>query len=232
MTIIERISTLVRANINDVIDRAEDPEVVIKQLLMDMQGQLVEAKTQVGMAIADEKQLYDRFQQNQRHADEYQHKAELAVQEGQDDLAREALTRRGALQQAADGFKTQYDAQAKQVEVLKDALTQLETKIQEAEEKRDLLIARSRRAKAETQIRTTLTGLDQSSALASLERMEEKVTEQEARAAALGEVESESVDQRFAALETQEQVERELAALKAKRGLTSTATTPALPTST
>jgi phage shock protein A len=224
MTIVERISTLVRANINDLIDRAEDPEKVIKQLLMDMHSQLLQAKTQVAAAIADEKQLYERYQQNQTQADDYQRKAELAVEKGEDDLAREALTRRTECQETADGFKSQYAAQAKQVEVLKEALGQLEAKIQEAETKKDLLIARSRRAKAETEIRTTLSGLDEGSALSGFERMEEKVNEQEARAAALGEVESDTVDQRFAALETAQQVERELAALKTQKGITPEAT--------
>lgn len=221
MTIVERISTLVLANINDLIDRAEDPEKVIKQLLMDMHSQLVQAKTQVAAAIADEKLLYERFQDNQAQAADWQHKAELAVDKGEDDLAREALTRRTGFQQTADGFKSQYDAQAQQVEVLKGALAQLEAKIEEAETKKDLLIARSRRAQAETEIRTTLSGLDESGALASFERMEQKVDEQEARAAALGEMESVSVDQRFSALETGEQVERELTALKAKKALKS-----------
>jgi phage shock protein A len=229
MTIVERISTLVRANINDLIDRAEDPEVVIKQLLTDMHSQLLQAKTQVAAAIADEKQLYERYQQNQEQADEYQRKAELAVEKGEDDLAREALTRRVAFQQTADGFKSQYDSQATQVEELKGALGQLEEKIQEAETKRDLLVARSRRARAETEIRTTLSGLDEGSALASFERMEQKVNQAEARAAALGEVESDSVEQRFATLESGEQVERELATLKARKGLVAADPPAALP---
>src|SRR5207302_4520037 len=136
----------------------------------DMNSQLVQVKTQVAASIADEKQLYQRYQDNQAKSTDWQQRAELAVEKGQDDLAREALMRRNAFQQTADGFKQQYDEQARQVETLKDALHQLESKIQEASTKEDLLIARSRRAKAETQIRTTLTGLDQSSALSSFNR--------------------------------------------------------------
>ena len=219
MAILDRISTLVRANINDMIDRAEDPEKVIKQLLADMNNQLLQVKTQVAAAIADEKQLQQRWQDNQAKADEWQKKAELAVEKGQDDLAKEALQRRNSFQQTADGFKQQYDEQSKQVETLKDALHQLETKINEAETKKDLLIARSRRAKAETQIRTTLSGLDTSGSLASFDRMEEKVNQQEARAAALGELDTDSVDQRFKLLEQESEVDDQLAALKAKKGL-------------
>src|ERR671935_1700123 len=203
MGILDRVSTLVRANINDLIDRAEDPEKVVKQLIADMNNQLLQVKTQVAASIADEKQLYQRYQDNQEKAIEWQQRAELAVEKGQDDLAREALMRRNAFQQTASGFKEQYEQQSRQVEVLKDALHQLESKIQEAQTKEELLIARSRRAKAETQIRTTLSGLDTSSAMAGLERMEEKVNREEARASALAELDHDTVDQRFALLETE-----------------------------
>jgi phage shock protein A len=229
MTIVERISTLVRANINDLLDRAEDPEKVIKQLLMDMHSQLLQAETQVVAAIADEKLLFERYQENQTEANEWQRKAELAVSKGDDELARQALLRRAAFQQTADGFKEQHQAQSNQVDVLKEALAQLEAKIEEAETKKDLLIARGRRAHAETQIRTTLTGMDASGALASFERMEHKVHEQEARAAALKEMASDSVETRFAELGMPERVERELAELKGKQPISSPDTAPSLP---
>ncbi len=219
MGILDRVSTLIRANINDLIDRAEDPEKVIKQLLADMNSQLLQVKTQVAASIADEKQLQQRWQDAQRQADEWQRKAELAVEKGQDDLAREALTRRNAFQQTADGFKEQYEQQASQVATLKEALGQLEAKITEAETKKDLLIARSRRAKAETQIRTTLSGLDTGGALGNFERMEEKVNQEEARAAALGELEHDTLDDRFKMLETETEVDKQLAALKERKGL-------------
>ena len=107
MTIVERISTLVRANINDLLDRAEDPEKTIKQVLIDMNSQLMQVKTQVAASIADEMKLQQRYQENQQKANDWQQKAELAVEKGQDDLAREALARRNAFQQTADGFKGQ-----------------------------------------------------------------------------------------------------------------------------
>jgi phage shock protein A len=229
MTIVERISTLVRANINDLLDRAEDPEMVIKQLLMDMRTQLLQARTQVAAAIADEKRLYERSEENQTLATQWHRKAELAVENGADDLAREALTRHNSYQQTADGFKQQYQEQATQVAELKAALGQLEAKISEAEAKKDLLLARSRRASAETEIRTTLWGLDQSGALASFDRMEDKVDLQEARAEALVELETDSAQSRFAALETVNDVERQLADLKAKKAIASPAEPAALP---
>jgi phage shock protein A len=219
MGVLDRVSTLLRANINDMIDRAEDPEKVVKQLIIDMNNQLIQVKTQVAAAIADEKQLYQRYQDNQAKANDWQQRAELAVERGQDDMAREALQRRNAFQQTADGFKEQYDQQATQVEQLKEALHQLEEKIQDATTKQDLLIARSRRAKAETQIRTTLAGLDQSSALSSFQRIEEKVSLQEARASALGELDTDTMEHRFQLMEQETAVDKQLAELKAKKGL-------------
>ncbi|MBV9174909.1 MAG: PspA/IM30 family protein [Chloroflexi bacterium] len=219
MGILDRVSTLLRANINDLIDRAEDPEKVVKQLVADMNSQLVQVKTQVAASIADEKQLYQRYQDNQAKANDWQQRAELAVEKGQDDLAREALMRRNSFQQTADGFKAQYDEQAKQVETLKDALRQLEAKIQDAQTKQDLLIARSRRAKAETQIRTTLSGMDQSSALGSFQRIEEKVSQQEARAAALGELDQDTMEHRFQLMQQESDLDKQLAELKVKKGL-------------
>jgi phage shock protein A len=227
MGILDRVSTLLRANINDMIDRAEDPEKVVKQLIADMNNQLIQVKTQVAASIADEKLLYQRYQDNDAKSKDWQQRAELAVEQGKDDMAREALSRRNAFQQTSDGFKTQYDQQAAQVEQLKEALHQLEAKIQDAQTKEELLIARARRAKAETQIRTTLSGLDQSSALASFQRIEEKVSQQEARASALGELDTDTMDHRFQLMEQESEVDKQLAALKEKKGLAAPTGDPA-----
>src|SRR5215475_2532165 len=225
MGILDRVFTLLRANINDLIDRAEDPEKVVKQLIADMNNQLIQVKTQVAAAIADEKQLYQRYQDNASKAADWQQRAEMAVEKGQDDMAREALSRRNAFQQTADGFKEQYDQQAAQVETLKEALRELEAKIQDAQTKEQLLIARARRAKAETQIRTTLSGLDQSSALSSFQRIEEKVSQQEARASAMAELDTDTMEHRFQLMEQESEVDKQLADLKSKKGLDAPAET-------
>ncbi len=177
MSLLERVTTLVRANINDLLDRAEDPEKMIKQYILDMQNQLIQVKTQVAAAIADEQKLYQRYLQNQDLADEWQKKAELAVTKGEDELAKQALQRRNSYQSTADGFKAQYEEQKQQVEILKSALEKLEAKIDEAERKKDLLIARSRRAEAEQKIHETMAGIGKAGALEGFERMEEKVEE-------------------------------------------------------
>jgi phage shock protein A len=216
--VLDRVSTLIRANINDLISRAEDPEKVIRQLLLDMNNQLIQVKTQVAAAIADERRLQKRYEDNQKKADEWQRKAELAVERGQDELAKEALSRKLSFQQVADGFKQQWTEQAAQVEQLKEALAQLEAKISEANTKKDLLIARSRRAKAETNIRKTLAGVDAGGALSEFERMEEKVEEEEARAKAYADLDQDTLDEKFKQLEEEDELNRELAALKSKMG--------------
>ncbi len=218
MGVLDRVSTLIRANINDLISKAEDPEKVIRQLILDMNNQLIQVKTQVAASIADERLLQKRYEDNQKKSDEWQRKAELAVTNGQDELAKEALLRRRSFQETADGFKEQWTQQSAQVEQLKDALTQLEAKITEAQTKKDLLIARSRRAKAETNIRQTLANADSTSALSDFQRMEEKVDEQEARAKAYAELDEDTLDQRFKQMEQEDDISKELEALKSKVG--------------
>ncbi len=218
MGVLDRVSTLIRANINDLISRAEDPEKVIRQLLLDMNNQLIQVKTQVAAAIADERRLQKRYEDNQKKADEWQRKAELAVERGEDELAKEALARKRSFQEVADGFKAQWTEQSAQVETLKEALAQLEAKIAEAETKKDLLIARSRRAKAETNIRKTLAGVDANGALSEFERMEEKVEEEEARAKAYADLDQDTLDEKFKQLEQEDDLNKELAALKARMG--------------
>ncbi len=223
MGLLDRVSTLARANLNDLLDRAEDPEKVIKQLLIDMNNQLIQVKTQVAAAIADEKRLQQRYQEAQQQADEWQRKAELAVERGDDDLAKQALARRNVYVQTAQGMQEQYQAQAAQVSALKDGLRQLESKMDEATAKRDLLIARSRRAKAEETVHKTLSGIRGTGALSEFERLEERVQLQEARASAYTELSTDTLDQKFQTLEQETEVDRQLRELKAKRS------TPELP---
>jgi len=217
MGLLDRVSTLVRANLNSLVDRAEDPEKIIQQLLIDMNNQLLQVKTQVAASIADEKRLHQRYQENQEKANEWERKAEMAVDRSDDELAKEALARRNSFKESAEGFQEQWQEQTAQVQQLKDALHQLEHKIQEAEAKKDLLIARSRRAKAETNIRETMAGIGKTSATSEFERMEERVSEQEARAKAAAELDSDTLEQRFAALESESSLDKDLAALKARK---------------
>jgi phage shock protein A len=217
MGLLDRVSTLMRANLNDLLDRAEDPEKVIQQLLRDMNNQLMQVKTQVAASIADEKRLHQRFQENQAKADDWERKAEIALDRGEDELAKEALSRRNSFRESAQGFEEQWKEQSAQVATLKTALRDLERKIGDAEARKDLLIARSRRAKAETNIRETMAGIGRNSATSEFARMEDRVSEQEARAKAASELDSDTLESRFAALEQDNSLDTDLAALKARR---------------
>ena len=148
MALLERVSTLVRANLNDLVDKAEDPEKMIKQVILDMQNQLLQVKTQVAIAIADQHLLEKKQKENEDKVAEWMRKAELAVDKKQDDLARAALLRVESYRDLSASFGQQVTDQKAQVENLKTALRQLDQKLTEANAKADLLIAQHRRARA------------------------------------------------------------------------------------
>ena len=148
MALLERVSTLIRANLNDLIDKAEDPEKMIKQVILDMQNQLMQVKTQVAIAIADQHVLEKKQKENADKEAEWMRKAELAVDKKQDDLARAALERSMSYKQMAESFDSLVADQKTEVENLKSALHKLEQKLAEAESKSDMLIAQHRRSRA------------------------------------------------------------------------------------
>src|SRR6202040_4463588 len=145
MGLLEPVSTLIRANINDAIDRAEDPEKMIKQVILDMENQYMQVKTQVAVSIADQHMLEKKLKENEDAGNDWMRKAERAVDKGEDDLARGALDRYQTALRFAHSYREQVDDQKAQVETLKGALQKLEQKLDEAKSKRDLLLARHRR---------------------------------------------------------------------------------------
>ena len=218
MSILTRIQTLVSANLNALIDAAEDPEKMVDEYLRQLRQELEEARAATAMAMADETRMQARFQQARDQADSWQRKAELAVRNDQDDLAREALTRKRTAQTLADGFRVQWQAQRDQVADLRDALAKLEAKIAEAEAKRDLILAKLSRARAQEAITDTVQQIQDRGMDNSLERMEGRVDDRLAQAEALGQLTSQNLDQRFADLETEAAVDSDLAALKQQLG--------------
>jgi len=148
MRLLERVSTLIRANLNDMVDRAEDPEKLIKQIILDMENQYLQVKTQVAVSIADQHMLEKKLRENVEAGSEWMRKAELAVDKSQDELARAALDRFQTSQKLALSYREQVEDQTAQVETLKTSLVKLEQKLNEAKAKRDLLIARHRRSNA------------------------------------------------------------------------------------
>lgn len=222
MTVFNRIGTVVKSNVNAMITDAEDPEKMLNQSLLDMQEQLVESKKQVALAIADEKRLSKQLENEQVKAEEWERKAMLAIKAGNDELAKEALSRKQQHDKLAAGFQEHWQGQKAAVDQLKVALTGLNNKIEDAKRKKNLLIARAKRAEAQKTIADTMSGLSESSAFENMSRMEEKIDKMEAEAKATYELASEfegnDLEDKFKALETVE-ADDALAALKAKMGM-------------
>jgi phage shock protein A len=221
MALLERVSTLVRANLNDLVERAENPEKMIKQVILDMQNQFMQVKTQVAIAIADLHLLEKKQKENNEKEKEWMRKAELAVGKQDDALARAALERAMSFKQMAVSFDEQIADQKTQVELLRDALNKLEQKIAEAEGKAELLIAQHRRSKAVGRASDASAKAGDKSAIAAFDRMKNKVLREEAISQAKAEVEgSDDLDRKFARMEKDEQVERLLLEIKQRKSLT------------
>lgn len=220
MGILDRISTVIKSNLNYQINKAEDPEKMLDQILIQMRQQLLDAKREVAVTIADEKRLGTQLEAELEQVREWERRATIAVQKGQDDLAREALRRKADHEQIAIGYKRQWDAQRTSADNLKNALRSLSQKIEEAARKKNLLIARQKRAEAQKHIHEVMTGLSDTSAFESFDRMANRVEQLEAQASAAVEVSQEltgdTMEQRFRALESSTDVDQELNALKAR----------------
>ncbi len=227
MGIFSRLGTLIKSNLNDLISRAEDPEKMLTQVLLDMQQQLVEAKKSVAIAIADEKKLQKQYNVELDKSKDWERKAMLAVRAGNDDLARQALTRKQEHENIASQFQQQWISQKGAVDKLKDALRLLANKIEEAKRKKNILIARKKRAEAQNQIANTMQGLGDTSAFDTFERMSDQINlleaEAEAGAELAGELTGSSLESQFLALEAGGSggPDDDLAELKAKMGMLS-----------
>jgi phage shock protein A len=201
MGIFQRMKTVVSSNINDLIAKAENPEKMLNQLVIDMNQQMIESKKAVAMAIADEKKLERETSEQARLAKEWEGKAMLAVRAGKDDLAKEALLRKQEYENYYGQYRTQWEGQKASVDKLKESLRALQGKIDEANRKKNLLIARAKRAEAQEKIQNTISSVSgNASAFEAFDRMAAKVDELEARAAASVELEDLSKD---ASLEAQ-----------------------------
>jgi phage shock protein A len=218
MALLERVSTLIRANLNDLIDKAEDPEKMIKQVILDMENQLLQVKTQVAIAIADQHMLEKKQKENEDKTAEWMKKAEMAVGKKEDDLARAALHRVESYRELAGNFTEQVTDQKTQVENLKTALRQLGQKLTEAKAKADLLIAQQRRARAVGKAHDARTAIGSESKSAAFDRMKRKVAHNEAVSQAKSEIGAEDVEDRLTAMEKEDRIEQLLAEMKAKQG--------------
>ncbi len=218
MSLLTRVRDLVSANLNSMLDKAEDPEKMVNEYMRQLQEQQYEAKTAVASAMADETKLHNKMVTFQTEADQWQAKAEAAVRANDDELAKAALGRKANAQKMADTYRTQYEEQDNQVEQLQDALVRLESRLAEAKSKKELIIAKKNRAETQEAIQRTVRGLGNVNAMDKLSQMEERVDDRLAQADAMAKLEGDSLDARFADLERDTAVEDELAALKAKMG--------------
>ena len=226
MGIFNKLSTVIKSNINDLISRAENPEKMLNQIILDMRDQLSKAKREVAAAIADERKLKSQLEQEVKQQRDWQHRAMLAVKEGRDDLAKQALLRQQEHAERAQVLQQTWEAQATETEKLKDSLRQLNDKIEEAKRKRNLLIAKQKRAQAQRRIHETMSGLSETSAFEAFNRMADKIEEEERRGVAQAEVNAElggdTLESEFLRLESSPggaDVEDQLLALKTDMGL-------------
>jgi phage shock protein A len=223
MGIFDRIATLFRSNLNDLISRAENPEKMLNQLILDMKTQLAKAKQEAAAAIADEKRLQADADQLKKQAEDWERRAMLAVQEGRDDLATQALMRYNEALQGAQQLHETWMRHKAETENLKVSLRQLHDKIEEAKRKKNILVARAKRAEAQQRIQQTMAGMSDKSAFESFERMAEKIEDIERKALAAAELQQEfsgdDLMTQFKALEYKGSADQQLIELKAKMGM-------------
>jgi len=217
MALLERVTTLLRANLNDLVERAEDPEKLLKQVILDMENQLLQVKTQVAIAIADQHVLDRKRLEYEGRVAEWTRRAELAVDKTQDDLARAALERSLGFRRMAASCAEQVEDQRAQVEHLKVSLHKLERKLAEARARSELLVAQHRRARALRKTGAARATVADHSHGATFRRMQDRIARCEAVDAAMADLAEDGVDDRLAALEEQELVERLLSEIKARR---------------
>jgi phage shock protein A len=225
MGIFERFSTMIKSNLNDLISRAENPEKMLNQLILDMKSQLAKAKQEAAGAIADEKKLQADAEQLKKQAEDWERRAMLAVQENRDDLAKQALLRYNEALQGAQSLHETWVKHKADTENLKISLRQLNDKIEEAKRKKNILVARAKRAEAQQRIQETMSGMSDKSAFESFDRMAEKIEALERKAVAAAELQQEfsgdDLTQQFKQLEYKGSSDQQLIELKAKMGMLS-----------
>jgi len=217
MALLERVSTLVRANLNDLVDKAEDPEKMIKQIILDMENQLLQVKTQVAISIADQHVLEKKQKENEESEQQWNRRSEMAVDKGDDALARAAIERAMSYKTTAESFRQQVEDQKSQVDTLRQALIKLQQKLDEAKAKSDILIAQHRRSRALGKANDAGRAIGDGSKSAAFDRLKNRVQHTEAATQASSELLSDDVNGRFAAMEKESEIDRQLAELKARR---------------
>lgn len=215
MSILGRVRDLLSANVNSMLDKAEDPQKMVDEYIRQLNDNLYEAKTSVASAMADETKLHNKLVQYQAEADNWQTKAGAALRGNDEGLARQALARKVQAQKLADSYKQQFESQEQQVDELQNALVSLESRLAETRAKRELIIAKQNRAETQEAIQRTVRGINQTSAIDKLSALEERVDDRLAQAEAMDNLNQGSLESKFEDLEKDQELDAELAALKA-----------------
>jgi phage shock protein A len=219
MSFFGRIKDFFSANVNDALDKAEDPGKMANEYLRQLNEQYYEAKTQVAQAMADETRLQQKMVEAEKEVEKYQGMAEQALRSSKEDLAKQALQRKKQAERLAQQYTQQYEAQSAQVDKLQDALANLETQIGETKARRDLITAKQNRARTQESLQTTVSSMGKISAMGKIDQLEEKVDDRLAKAEALTEIESNTLDNQFREMEMTSGVDSELAELKRSMGI-------------
>jgi phage shock protein A len=216
MGLIDRILRVIRANINSLVSQTEDPEKILEQAVSEMQDNLIQLRQAVAGAIATQKRTERQSKQNQSTAEEWYRRAQLALQQNQEDLARQALTKRKSYQETAEALQAQLEQQSSIVARLKQDMRTLESKISDAKTKKDMYIARARSAEATQRLNEMLGNVTTGNTLGAFERMEEKVIQLEAQSEAIASLGTDDLEKKFLTIEDTDDIDSELASMKAQ----------------
>lgn len=221
MSIFERISDLIKANINDLIDRAEDPEKMVKQIIVDMEEQLVKSTQGLGNAMGSLNQVKKQLSTAKEQSEKWAKNAKIALEKGNEELAKEALANKVKQDQLVTNYQEMVDSMEKQVQEVRFQVEALKSKLEEARGKQAMLIARSKMADVKAKMSQSLGEMDSSSVFAKMDKMEEKVAQKEAQADAFSEISGVNTAEKdpFAKLEQEAAVDSELEKLKKELGM-------------
>lgn len=226
MAIFKRLTDMLRANINDLLDKAEDPEKMVKQIILDMQKELQNATQALGKAMASERMAQKQYEGAVKVSQQWEVKAKAALSTGNVDVAKKALANKVKADKDAAEFKEMFDTISSQTDTIRNQVELLRSKLEEAKARQTMLIARSQMAKTQKDLAQSVGGIDASSAYSKLNRMEEKVMRQEAEAQAFADISGTAEDPDddvFAQLETDSAVNDELERLMTQMGMVSEA---------
>ena len=223
MGIFNRIADVLAANINDLIDKAEDPEKMVKQLIIEMDQQVEDATKALGQAMGSQKVAAMELADAKAQAADWNDKAKLALKAGNEELAKKALDSKVGVDQQVEALQANYDVITENVNKLKAQVEELKMKLDEARSRQNVLIARSKMADAAQKTAVTISSATTDSAFAKLDAMERKIMEKEATAEAFATINTNEIiisdEEEFKKLKHEADVNDQLAALKAELGL-------------